>query len=68
MECINSSYDSITLKLSHREFNVMRELISAVIVSCTKDEIPTLTGWDRDELLDYAGVLADLADDKDIPL
>lgn len=51
-----------------KEFNLITELDSAVLISCKKEEIPTLTGWTREELLDFGNTLSKLARENNINL
>lgn len=68
MKVVDNRGNIITLELEHKEFNVIRELISAVFVSCTKEETPTLTGWTQDELYDFSMLLKKVAEENNINL
>lgn len=51
-----------------KEFNLIRELDSAVLIFCKKKEILTLTGWTREELLAFGNMLSKLARENNINL
>lgn len=58
----------LVVEITHKEFNLIRELESAVLISCSKDEIPTLTGWTREELLAFGALLSDIAEANKVNL
>ncbi|KQN49695.1 hypothetical protein J1779_11820 [Rahnella sp. FC061912-K] len=68
MKILDKKDDSISLELTHKEFNVIREMISAVLISCSPNEIPTLTGWNKEELLDFGILLSEIAEENNINL
>ncbi|WP_413483578.1 hypothetical protein [Morganella psychrotolerans] len=68
MDIIEKNDDVLLIKMSEKEFNLVRELESAVLISCSKDEIPTLTGWTRDELVKFGHMLSELAEKNYINL
>lgn len=68
LKIIDKNDDVLVVKMTCREFNLIRELESAVQISCSKDEIPTLTGWSRDELLAFGTLLSDIAEQNNINL
>ncbi len=68
MKIIDKNDELLVVEITHREFNLIRELESAVQISCSKDEIPTLTGWTREELLAFGALLSDIAEANNINL
>lgn len=68
MKILDKNDESLVVEITHKEFNLIRELGSAVQVSCSKDEIPTLTGWTRDELVAFGVLLSELAEENNIDL
>ncbi|WP_282808183.1 hypothetical protein [Hafnia alvei] len=68
MKLIDKNEKLLIIEISQREFNLIRELESAIQISCSKDEIPTLTGWTKDELLAFGTLLSDIAEKHNINL
>lgn len=68
MNIINRKDKQLFVEMSEKEFNLIRELESAVLISCSKDEIPTLTGWTRTELIEFGSMLSELAEKNNINL
>jgi hypothetical protein len=68
LKILDKNDELLVVEITHREFNLIRELESAVLISCSKDEIPTLTGWTRDELLAFGLLLSDIAEENNINL
>lgn len=68
MKFITKKDDIFVIEISQKEFNLIRELETAIQISCSKDEIPTLTGWTKDELLAFGGLLSDIAKENNIDL
>jgi len=68
LKIIDKNDELLMVEITHREFNLIRELESAVLISCSKDEIPTLTGWTREELLAFGALLSDIAEANKIKL
>jgi hypothetical protein len=54
--------------MSEREFNLIRELESAVLISCSANQIPTLTDWTREDLLEFGAMLSELVEKNNINL
>lgn len=68
MNILEKQNNLLNVQMSEREFNLIRELESAVLVSCSINEIPTLTGWTREELLEFGVMLSELAEKYNINL
>ena len=68
MNILEKQNNLLNVQMSEREFNLIRELESAVLVSCSVNEIPTLTGWTREELLEFGIMLSELAEKYNINL
>lgn len=68
MNILEKHNNLLNVQMSEREFNLIRELESAVLVSCSVNEIPTLTGWTREELLEFGDMLIELAEKHNINL
>ena len=68
MNILEKQNNLLNVQMSEREFNLIRELESAVLVSCSVNEIPTLTGWTREELLEFGVMLSELAEKYNIDL
>lgn len=68
MNILEKQNNLLNVQMSEREFNLIRELESAVLVSCSVNEIPTLTGWTREELLEFGVMLSELAEKYNINL
>ncbi|MBI0094007.1 MULTISPECIES: hypothetical protein [Gilliamella] len=68
MNILEKQNNLLNVQMSEREFNLIRELESAVLVSCSVNEIPTLTGWTREELLEFGDMLSELAEKYNINL
>ena len=68
MNILEKQNNLLNVQMSEREFNLIRELESAVLVSCSINEIPTLTGWTREELLEFGAMLSELAEKYNINL
>ncbi|OCG39204.1 hypothetical protein A9G29_09370 [Gilliamella sp. Fer2-1] len=68
MKILEKQNNLLNVQMSEREFNLIRELESAVLVSCSVNEIPTLTGWTREELLEFGVMLSELAEKHNINL
>lgn len=68
MNILEKQNNLLNVQMSEREFNLIRELESAVLVSCSVNEIPTLTGWTREELLEFGAMLSELAEKYNINL
>ena len=68
MNILEKQNNLLNVQMSEREFNLIRELESAVLVSCSINEIPTLTGWTREELLEFGNMLSELAEKYNINL
>lgn len=68
MNILEKQNNLLNVQMSEREFNLIRELESAVLVSCSVNEIPTLTGWTREELLEFGVMLSELAKKYNINL
>ncbi|WP_334322308.1 hypothetical protein [Gilliamella apicola] len=68
MNILEKQNNLLNVQMSEREFNLIRELESAVLVSCSVNEIPTLTGWTREELLEFGNMLSELAEKYNINL
>ena len=68
MNILEKQNNLLNVQMSEREFNLIRELESAVLVSCSINEIPTLTGWTREELLEFGDMLSELAEKYNINL
>lgn len=68
MNILEKQNNLLNVQMSKREFNLIRELESAVLVSCSINEIPTLTGWTREELLEFGVMLSELAEKYNINL
>ncbi|OCG58269.1 hypothetical protein A9G42_07415 [Gilliamella sp. Nev6-6] len=68
MKILEKQNNLLNVQMSEREFNLIRELESAVLVSCSVNEIPTLTGWTREDLLEFGVMLSELAEKHNINL
>lgn len=68
MKIVEKNDNSLLVEITEKEFNLIRELESAVLISCKKEEIQTLTGWTREELLDFGNTLSKLARENNINL
>lgn len=68
MNILEKQNNLLNVQMSEKEFNLIRELESAVLVSCSVNEIPTLTGWTREELLEFGNMLSELAEKYNINL
>jgi hypothetical protein len=68
MKILEKQNNLLNIEMSEREFNLIRELESAVLISCSVNEIPTLTGWTREELLEFGAMLSELAEKNNINL
>lgn len=68
MKIFGKQHRLLRVEMIEREFNLIRELESAVLVSCTKNEIPILTGWSREELIEFGNRLSELAKKYNINL
>jgi len=68
MKIIGKENNLLNVQMSEREFNLIRELNLAVLISCSINEIPTLTGWTKKELLGFVDMLCELAEKNDINL
>ena len=68
MKIVEKNDNSLLVEITEKEFNLIRELESAVLISCKKEEIPTLTGWTREEFLDFGNMLSKLARKNNINL
>ncbi|OCG40161.1 MULTISPECIES: hypothetical protein [unclassified Gilliamella] len=68
MKILEKQNNLLNVQMSEREFNLIRELESAVLVSCSVNEIPTLTGWTREDLLEFGIMLSELAEKHNINL
>jgi len=68
MKIIGKENNLLNVQMSEREFNLIRELNLAVLISCSVNEIPTLTGWTKEELLGFVDMLCELAEKNDINL
>ncbi|MFQ0990828.1 hypothetical protein [Gilliamella apicola] len=68
MNILEKQNNLLNVQMSEKEFNLIRELESAVLVSCSVNEIPTLTGWTREELLEFGDMLSELAEKYNINL
>ena len=68
MNILEKQNNLLNVQMSEKEFNLIRELESAVLVSCSVNEIPTLTGWTREELLEFGVMLSELAEKYNINL
>lgn len=68
MNILEKQNNLLNVQMSEREFNLIRELESAVLVSCSINEIPTLTGWTREELLEFGVMLSELVEKYNINL
>ena len=68
MNILEKQNNLLNVQMSEKEFNLIRELESAVLVSCSVNEIPTLTGWTREELLEFGAMLSELAEKYNINL
>ena len=68
MNILEKQNNLLNVQMSEREFNLIRELESAVLVSCSVNEIPTLTGWTKEELLEFGAMLSELAEKYNINL
>ncbi|TEA26390.1 hypothetical protein [Candidatus Schmidhempelia bombi] len=68
MKILGKQNNLLNIEMSEREFNLIRELESAVLISCSVNEIPTLTGWTREELLEFGAMLSELAEKNNINL
>ena len=68
MKILEKQNNLLHVEMSEKEFNLIRELESAVLVSCSVNEIPTLTGWTREELLEFGSMLSELAEKHNVNL
>lgn len=68
MEVLEIKERTMVIEVSYAEFNLIRELESAVHLSCSKSEIPTLTGWTSEELLEFGERLSAIAEKNNIKL
>lgn len=68
MKVLEKKENTLVMELSHAEFNLIRELESAIHLSCSKDEIPTLTGWTKNEVLRFGEQLSNIAEEYKVKL
>ncbi|MDF7670681.1 hypothetical protein PT276_05640 [Orbaceae bacterium ESL0721] len=68
MKILDKQNDLIQIEMDKREFNLIRDLESAVLLSCSTNEIPTLTGWTKEELIKFGNMLSELANNYNIEL
>ena len=61
MKILDKQNDLIQIEIKKRECNLIKDLESAVLLSCSVNEIPTLTGWTKEELIDFGNMLSELA-------
>ena len=62
MELINYQDSTISLKLDKAEFNFLREALRELPRALRSEELPTLTGYSREQVFALADKLGEIAE------
>ncbi len=68
MKLVNKTVESVTLELTNQEFNFLREALRELPRTLHEQEIPTLTGFTREQVFTLADVMGNIAADIELDL
>lgn len=68
MDLVEYKNSKVILSFSEKEFNFFREVLRELPRSLGKEELPTLTGYTREQVFDLADKMIDIAEKLDIEL
>jgi hypothetical protein len=58
----NKKNEFVQIELTEKEFNFLRELSTAILLNCPKEQLQTYTGFSKEEILNFGSQLYDIAE------